>query len=277
MRHSDFQLGKSGYHKRSPEGMQTMLTLPNINLCNSFTRSSTKRCVFYFSDYTVLSDAMLIRCAIDYVVYEQSEEVSHSTLIKCEQVKERLKKWGKAFTKDIKKQRNQYALKCSHEVCNHLAIVTLLMLNHASKLVHHNPQVTTADDPLNFMNSTKVLKRVEQLLEIAKARKRVWQEIFVVVAYLAAHIIFKNGQRPGVVQRMAINEWTQRVEEDKEWVIYVVERKTTGLLGPAKTFISNSVCSLMEQYFVHVRAKITPKYPTFQRTWVMNFPKLANI
>ena len=124
------------------------------------------------------------------------------------------------------------------------------------------------------MNSTKVLKQVEQLLKIAKTRKHVRQEIVVVVVYLAAHIIFKNGQRPGVVQRMAINEWTQRVEEDKEWVTYVVEHKTTGSLGPAKV---NSVCSLMEQYFVHVRAKITPKHPTFQRTRVMNFPKLVNV
>ena len=148
--------------------------------------------------------------------------------MKCEQVKEQLKKWGKALIKDIKKQRTRHALKCSHEVCNYLPIVTL---NHSSKFVHHDPQVTTAEDPLNFVNSTKVLKRVEQLLEIAKARKLVCQELFVVVAYLAAHIIFKNGQHPGVVQRMIINEWFQRVEEDKEWVIYVVEHKTTGSFG----------------------------------------------
>ena len=145
----------------------------------------------------------------------------------------------------------------------------IIILNFASKLVHHNPQVTIADDPLNFLSSTKVLKRVEQLLEIAKTRKLVRQEIFVVVAYLAAHIIFKNGQRPGVVQRMAINEWTQRVEEDKEWVIYVVEHKTTGSFGPAKVVISNSICSIMEQYFVHVRAKIIPKHPTFQNRFFL--------
>ena len=71
------------------------------------------------------------------------------------------------------------------------------------------------------MYSTEVLKKVEELLKIAEGRKLVRQEIFIVLAYLAAHMIFKNGQRPGVVQRMTINEWMRRIEEDKEWVIYV--------------------------------------------------------
>lgn len=41
--------------------------------------------------------------------------------MKCQEVKERLKKWGNALTKDIRKQRNEHALKCSHEVCILLA------------------------------------------------------------------------------------------------------------------------------------------------------------
>lgn len=86
-----------------------------------------------FSATTISDKLRAIRQAIDYVMYQQSEEGSHSTLTKCEQVKERLKKWGKALTKDIKKQRTQHALKCSHEVCNHLAIVTLPMFKFCSQ------------------------------------------------------------------------------------------------------------------------------------------------
>ena len=113
-----------------------------------------------FTASTISDKLRAIIHAIDYVMYEQLEEGNNSTLMKCEQVKEHLKKYGKSLTKDIKKQRNRHALKCSHEVCNHLAIVVLLILNHASKCVHHNPQVTMADDPLNFMNSPKVLQRI---------------------------------------------------------------------------------------------------------------------
>jgi len=68
------------------------------------------------------------------------------------------------------------------------------------------PQVRTADSPTNFLTSPDVLQSVKELIERGKDRKLIWNEIQTILAYLAAHIIFLNGQRPGVVQRMTIDE-----------------------------------------------------------------------
>ena len=106
-----------GYFQYTPPTRPPHAALLDFHaLTNYFSHLKTER---KFSATTISDKLRAIRHAIDYVMYEQSEEGSHSTLIKCEQVKERLKKWGKALTKDIKKQRNRHALKCSHEVCNH--------------------------------------------------------------------------------------------------------------------------------------------------------------
>ena len=88
------------------------------SLTTYFTHLKTIR---KFTATTISEKLRAIRHAIDYVMYQQSNEGSHSTLVKCQEVKERLKKWGNALTKDIRKQRNEHALKCSHEVCILLA------------------------------------------------------------------------------------------------------------------------------------------------------------
>lgn len=52
------------------------------------------------------------------------------------------------------------------------------------------------------------------MIEITKSRKLVWWEIRVVLAYLAAHLIYFNGQQPGIVQKMTIDERRSKDEED---------------------------------------------------------------
>lgn len=127
---------------------------------------------------------------------------------------------------------------------------------------------------MSFLNSQKVLQRVEEAIEIAKGRPLIWNELKVVLAYLAAHIIYLNGQRPGVVQRMTTEEWMQRVtvendDGDDEWVIHILDHKTTGAFGPAKVAVSSDICALMEEYFLHVRGKIIPKHPIFEKRFFL--------
>ena len=131
-----------------------------------------------YSPTTITEKLRAIRHAIEYVMYQQSAgQGSHATFMKCQEVKDRLKKWGNALTKDVRKQ---------------------------------------------------------------------------------THIIYLNGQRPGVVQRMTVDEWVEQVEEDGEWVIYVINHKTSGAFGPAKVAVDDEICSLMVEYFLHVRPKIAP-------------------
>ena len=127
---------------------------------------------------------------------------------------------------------------------------------------------------MSFLNSQKVLQRVEEVIDIAKGRPLIWNELKVVLAYLAAHIIYLNGQRPGVVQRMTTDEWMQRVtvendDGDDEWVIHVLDHKTTGAFGAAKVAVSSEICALMEEYFLHIRGKITLKHPMFEKRFFL--------
>ena len=93
---------------------------------------------------------------------------------------------------------------------------------------------------------------MKEILDISKSRKLVWREISIILTYLAAHIIYLNGQRPGVVQKMTINEWRGKQEEDGEYVIKVMEHKTAGSFGPARVVVSFKFYHLMEEYFAHI-------------------------
>ena len=141
--------------------------------------------------------------------------------MKCQEVKDRLKKWGNRLTKNIRKQMNNNSMKFNHEVwsmCLIIFIISLIILT----------QVKVADSPHDFMTSPVIAEHVNELIAVTKTRPLIWREIRVVLVYLAAHLIFLNGHRPGVVQRMTINEWEMRVVEDDHWVIDVMDHKTSG-------------------------------------------------
>ena len=70
-----------------------------------------------FSPTTIANKLRAIRQAIEYVMYEQNAgQGNHATFMKCQEVKDRLKKWGSALTKDNKKQQNNNSRKSSYEV-----------------------------------------------------------------------------------------------------------------------------------------------------------------
>ena len=90
-------------------------------------------------------------------------------------------------------------------------------------------QVTSADNPHSFLTSPVVESSVREIFERAKMIELVWKEISIILTYLVAQIIYLNGQQPGV-QKMTIDEWRSR-QEDGEYVINVMEHKTTGAFG----------------------------------------------
>ena len=69
-----------------------------------------------FSVTTIADKLRALRQAIEYVMYEHSDEGSFQTYTKCQVVHNQLKNWGRALTKDIRKQRNQSSVKSSCEV-----------------------------------------------------------------------------------------------------------------------------------------------------------------
>ena len=59
------------------------------------------------------------------------------------------------------------------------------------------------------------------------------QEHKLILAYIAAHIIYKNAE-PGAVQHMEIKEFEEREEtEDRNFLIQVLHHKTSASSGSA--------------------------------------------
>ena len=67
-----------------------------------------------FAATTIAGKLRAIRQAIEYVAYEN--ESDGDLVTRCLSVATRLKQWGKALTKDIRKQRNDCYIKASDEV-----------------------------------------------------------------------------------------------------------------------------------------------------------------
>lgn len=126
-----------------------------------------------------------------------------------------------------------------------------------------------ADNPTCFTTSPAVQSSVREMIEIAKTRKLIWREIRVVLTYLAAKIIFSNGQRPGVVQQMTIDEWEAKTEENGQFIIDVMEHKIAAAFGAASVVVAPEVVSLMEEYFLYIRQKITPQNATYEKRFFL--------
>ena len=59
-------------------------------------------------------------------------------------------------------------------------------------------------------------------------------------------------------------------------MIYVMDHKTTGAFGLAKVAVDDEICSMMEEYFLHVRTKILLQNKVYESRFflVMNLPRL---
>lgn len=89
------------------------------------------------------------------------------------------------------------------------------------------------------------------------------------MAFIAANIIYGNGHRPGVVQRMTTKEFEDCEEEDGDLVVQVFEHKTSGSFGPANVVIEPNIYNLMAEYFTTIRTKIEPKCKQFSERFFL--------
>ena len=72
------------------------------------------------------------------------------------------------------------------------------------------------------------------------------QHMFV-LAYLATCLIYKNAQRPGIVQKMTVDEFMNSEEaETNRHLIKVLHHKTVSARGSANLVLSGSVMTLMQ-------------------------------
>ena len=101
-----------GFFRFTPETSPPYKALISFqSLQNYFThlKATLKLCAT-----TIQEKLRAIRQAIDYVSY--LHDTNDQFVSRCQTVNNRLKVWGKALTKDIRKQRHQNSLKSSYEV-----------------------------------------------------------------------------------------------------------------------------------------------------------------
>ena len=70
-------------------------------------------------------------------------------------------------------------------------------------------EVDNASNPKEFWSNTEVKREVYTILKKAETSDLTNNEHLTVLSYLAAILMYKNSQRPGVVENMTISEFQQ--------------------------------------------------------------------
>ena len=119
---------------------------------------------------------------------------------------QQLGKWHKSLRKEIRQQKTELQIRSRAEV-------------------------GSSNNPDRFLESGKIVRGIEAALDGITC---ILQQHKLILAYVAAKIIYKNTQRPGVVQHMTIEEYKNK-EEDKDGnvVVKVLHHKASSSSGEA--------------------------------------------
>ena len=105
-----------------------------------------------------------------------------------------------------------------------------------------------------FTENDDVINAVHSAIRIAQTTTLTPHDHKLVIAYLAANLIYDNGQRPGVVQYMEIDEYLKRQCIDGQEIIQILKHKTGKQRGPAKLVVSNPmIINLLQMYYTIIR------------------------
>jgi len=108
-------------------------------------------------------------------------------------------------------------------------------------------QVATAINPAKFLESKEVHEKVRTICAYSKIHSGDYK---ILIGYIAAHLIYLNGQRPAAVQNMTITEFEEREQaknDDDEYCVQVIEHKTAAQ-GPVVLTFKTDILFLMKQY-----------------------------
>lgn len=135
----------------------------------------------------------------------------------CEATLKWLQRRAKVLRKDVKMQQFANTLRGEQEVDN-------------------------ANNPKDFWTDVDVKKEVHGILKKAETSHHLTKEEHsTVLAYLAAIVMYKNSQRPEVVDNITVYEFQHRKDQGEGTVlIRVLKHKTSASTGPAN--IINKKC-----------------------------------
>ena len=165
---------------------------------------------------TISEKIRRLRLCIEYVDHLHNN--NNETTLQCSRVVQTLKKWRQSLRKEIQKRKTEIRIRSKS-------------------------QVGSATSPEGFMSSTRISQDIFQMLQ--NCENLCPQEHKTILAYIAAHIIYKNAQRPGVVQHMEVREFEEREEtEDGNFLIQVLHHKTSASSGAANIIVSPQITKI---------------------------------
>ena len=194
---------------------------------------------------TIVDKLRNLCLVIEYLLTEENATIEDSQLnSKCEITLRWLEKRAKVLRKGVKLQQISNALRGEQEL-------------------------EDADDPKEFWGNPKIKEKIVSIMQTAATGDIDKNDYRMVLAYLSSIIIFRNVQRPAVVENMTIDEFERRKDKGKgKFVIRVFKHKTSAT-GPANVVISKHYKAMMCQYYELVRSKVTPKSKELSRRFFL--------
>ena len=118
---------------------------------------------------TIAEKIRRLKLCVEYAMFLHEDE---RTVQRCTRVLQQLTKWRCSLHKEIRQRKGETRVKSKAEVAQ------------------------------SFLNSLKVQEQVKQALQSSIVSSCSPQQFKFILAYVSAHMIYRNAQRTGVVQYM---------------------------------------------------------------------------
>ena len=186
---------------------------------------------------TITEKFRRLKMAIAFLIHEGHD--NDDLYIKGNRIIDVLSHWIKSLSKAIGKQRQQHGLKV------------------IDTLATESPTEAAA----RFLSDTQLLAKVElAILNLGLSFHS--RDIKLLTAFATSTLLYKNSQRPGVIQNLTMKEFSQRqhIEYNNEQrVVLPCVNHKTGPQGVAQLVSTLEGEQILLQYHTLVRTKITPK------------------
>ena len=98
------------------------------------------------------------------------------------------------------------------------------------------------DHATNSWANNGVKGDLNKILQKAQSNNITSNKHLTVQAYLATILMFKNSQRPGVVENMTMDEYKKSRKDGDKTIIRVFKHKTTASTGPVSLMPKGGAC-----------------------------------
>ena len=172
---------------------------------------------------TIIDKLRNIQLIIDYIA--EQNMYNSDVIRKCDAIQKWVAKRAKAHRRGVRMQKHSNEMKDEQEV-------------------------ESASNPKEFFGDDNVKAKINKIFDKAEAREKLTNiELLTILAYLAAKVMYKNGQRPGAIQNMTIDEFKARKQQTNgKFLIRVLHHKTAASTGPANLIIGKKLERVREVF-----------------------------